>query len=146
MLRQFQRELIDDEGYVPEIYMCPAGKATFGVGHMIRQSDPEWGLPVGTPISNKRILQALNQDMRYAIDDCYKILRNFPYLDQEIRLICGNMMFNLGFNRYKKFVQMKAAIEREDYKAAAEAMTDSLWHRQLPERSTRLIERMKAFS
>ena len=47
---QVQKQLEIDEGVVYEIYRDHLGYPTFGIGHLIREEDPENGQPVGTPI------------------------------------------------------------------------------------------------
>ena len=44
-----------DEGVEYEIYEDHLGYATFGVGHLITESDEEFGRPVGTPIEEERV-------------------------------------------------------------------------------------------
>ena len=39
-----------DEGVVYEVYEDHLGYATFGVGHLVLESDPEYNQPVGTPV------------------------------------------------------------------------------------------------
>ena len=46
-----KKEIKEDEGVVNGIYLNHLGNPTFGVGHLIRESDPEHGLAVGTPVS-----------------------------------------------------------------------------------------------
>ena len=43
-----------DEGVVNEIYLDHLGYPTFGVGHLVLESDPEHGQEVGTPVSEER--------------------------------------------------------------------------------------------
>ena len=38
------------EGEVLEIYEDSLGYLTFGVGHLVKEDDPEYGQPVGTPV------------------------------------------------------------------------------------------------
>ena len=52
-------QLIRDEGYIEQIYLCKMKLLTFGVGHLIKKEDPEFGSKVGTPISKERILTEL---------------------------------------------------------------------------------------
>jgi len=40
-----------DEGIVHEIYLDHLGYPTFGIGHLVLESDPEHGQDVGTPVS-----------------------------------------------------------------------------------------------
>ena len=44
-----------DEGVKYEIYKDHLGYPTFGVGHLITEDDPEYGEPVGTPITEERV-------------------------------------------------------------------------------------------
>lgn len=146
MISQLMREIEADEGRLNRIYVCTAGKNTFGVGHMIRQSDPEFGQPVGTSVSEERVAAAFMEDVANTLDDCRRLYPKFDELPEEVQLILGNMMFNLGYNRLRAFSRLAVAIEEHRWDTAAEEMIDSAWHRQLPERSGRLIHRMKQVS
>ena len=44
-----------DEGVKYEIYLDHLGYPTFGVGHLVKDSDPEYGQDVGTEISEERV-------------------------------------------------------------------------------------------
>ena len=46
-----------DEGVEYAIYNDHLGYPTFGVGHLVLESDPEHGQPVGTPISEERVAE-----------------------------------------------------------------------------------------
>ena len=50
------KELILDEGYIYEIYKDHLGYLTFGVGHLVLNTDKEYGKEVGTPVSEKLVL------------------------------------------------------------------------------------------
>ena len=54
-IEKLREELKVDEGCINEIYLDHLGYHTFGIGHLITDKDKEWGEPVGTPISTKRI-------------------------------------------------------------------------------------------
>ena len=53
-LQRLREDLEDDEGVKYEIYDDHLGYPTFGIGHLIRSSDPEYGEPTGTPVSEER--------------------------------------------------------------------------------------------
>jgi len=137
-------ELIADEGEVLSIYICTAGHETCGVGHMVRESDPEYGWPVGASITKERSDELLKEDLKTVLNDCEWVITNFDVLSEEVQLIIANMMFNLGRPRFSKFVKLISAVEAADWGEAARQMEDSRWHVQLPERSGRLIARMRA--
>ena len=66
---QLMKELIADEGYVYEIYNDHLGYPTFGVGHLITEKDEESGKPLGTPVSEDRIMECLNNDIKIVCDE-----------------------------------------------------------------------------
>ena len=47
-IEQLRKELEMDEGVKYEIYNDHLGYATFGIGHLVRDSDPEHGQEIGT--------------------------------------------------------------------------------------------------
>ena len=50
---KLREQLTIDEGCVYEIYNDHLGYATFGIGHLVRESDPENGSPLGTAVSEE---------------------------------------------------------------------------------------------
>ncbi len=135
-------ELIFDEGKVTEIYTDHLGYPTFGVGHLILDEDDECGKPVGTEVSEERIMSCLEKD----IDNiCKDLDRNIPFwrdLDEERQRVVVNMGFNLGINRLLQFEKFLTALENRDYETAAVEMMDSRWAKQVGPRSERLYKRM----
>ena len=146
MIEQLREELMADEGCVYSVYLDHLGLKTVGIGHLCRGSDPESTLEVGTPVSEERVMELFDKDMSWTFRDCIRLLPEFNDLPDEVRLIVANMMFNLGAKRLSGFSRLLAAIEREDWNSAADEMVDSRWHRQVPERSGRLIARMRALA
>ena len=146
MIEQLREELMADEGCVYSVYLDHLGLKTVGIGHLCRGSDPESTLDVGTPVSEERVMELFDKDMSWTFRDCIRLLPEFIDLPDEVRLIVANMMFNLGAKRLSGFSRLLAAIEREDWNSAADEMVDSKWHRQVPERSGRLIARMRALA
>jgi len=133
-----------DEGVVLEVYKDHLGYDTCGVGHLLVKGNPEYGSPVGTPISESACDNYLKLDLQVAWDEC-KILyqpwfKDFP---QEAKEILINMMFNLGRPRLTKFKNFNKAVMRKDWKSAAVEGRDSLWHRQVTKRAERLMVRME---
>ena len=144
MIDKLKEEIEADEGKVYLVYLCPAGHPTFGVGHMIRPDDPESDLKIGAPVSKRRVEMVFDQDVADSLADCRALYRGFDKLPEEVQQILANMMFNMGLPRLSKFVKLRAAVLNNDWSEAAEQMRDSKWHQQLPERSSRLIDRMSA--
>ena len=141
-IEQLQKELTEDEGCKYEIYLDHLGLPTFGIGHLVKETDPEYNQPVGAPVSEDRVNACFAQDIQITINDCEKLYDNFNDLPDEVQLIIANMMFNLGYPRMSKFKKMKLAVDNSDWKEAAIQMEDSLWFRQVTNRAKRLIDRM----
>jgi GH24 family phage-related lysozyme (muramidase) len=143
---QLRKELEVDEGVKYEIYNDHLGYPTFGIGHLVIDTDPEYGEEVGTPVSEDRVAEAFDKDVRTVISDCEVLYPDFDELPEECQLIIANMMFNMGRPRLKKFKGMKRGVDSRDWNAAADEMIDSAWYRQVPNRAGRLVKRMRALS
>ena len=50
---------------------------------------------------------------------------------------------NLGLPKLMRFQNFQQALKEKDYKKASREMLDSLWARQLPNRSKRLAKQMR---
>lgn len=138
-----KEDLVRHEGYVREIYMCSEGYATFGVGHMVVETDPEHTWPIGTPVNDERILNAFEEDFLDALEDAESLVEGlYNHPDNVIRVLV-NMAFNLGRNRLKGFKKMLQAVEDHNYGKAADEMEDSKWYHQVGRRSTELVNTMR---
>jgi len=143
---QLRKELEVDEGVKYEIYNDHLGYPTFGIGHLVIDTDPEYGQEVGTSVSEDRVAEAFDNDVETVIDDCKKLYPDFDELPEECQLIIANMMFNMGRPRLSKFKGMKAGVDSQDWNKAADEMIDSAWYRQVPNRAGRLVKRMRALA
>ena len=145
-IEQLRKELEVDEGVKYEIYNDHLGYPTFGIGHLVRDNDPENGEPVGTLISEDRVIEAFNEDVETVLNDCAILYDDFDDLPEEAQLIIANMMFNLGRPRLSKFKGMKSGVDSRDWNKAADEMIDSAWYQQVPNRAGRLVKRMRALA
>ncbi len=140
---QVQKQLAIDEGVVYEIYLDHLGYATFGIGHLITDKDPEQGCDVGTPVSEERVTEAFQSDLDIAIAECkvlYDLWETYP---GEVQEILVNMIFNLGRPRLSGFKNFKKAVDSSDWKTAGIEGRDSKWYRQVGNRAERLMVRME---
>ena len=142
-LDQLREELTEDEGCKYEIYLDHLGYPTFGIGHLVRDDDPEHGEEVGTSISEDRVIEAFESDIETVLSDCKLLYSDFEDLPEEAQRIIANMMFNMGRPRLSKFKGMKRGVDARDWNAAADEMVDSRWYRQVTNRADRLVERMR---
>lgn len=137
-----------DEGVVFSIYNDHLGHPTFGVGHLVRRDDPEFGLPVGTVVSEDRVWQSFEGDIEISISECKKLYgeHKFNSFPDEVQEILVNMMFNLGRSRLSQFVRMNAALNTRNWKDAAREGRDSRWYDQVTNRTERLMSRLEKVS
>ena len=138
-----QEQLAIDEGIVHAIYLDHLGHPTFGIGHLIREEDPELGQEVDTPVSEERVTEAFQADLDIAISECKALYDQWDDFPGEVQEILVNMMFNLGRTRLSKFKNMRKAIDNEDWATAAVEGRDSRWYRQVGNRAERLMTRLE---
>ena len=143
LMDQIKEDLVRHEGYVTEIYLCSENYPTFGIGHMVTENDMEHTWPVGTPVTDERILQVFHDDCKVAIADAELLVNNLSDHPDFVSRVLVNMAFNIGRPRLSKFKNMLAAIEAKDYNLAADEMIDSKWYHQVGRRSQELVEMMR---
>ena len=145
-INKLREELERDEGVKYEVYNDHLGFPTFGIGHLIIDSDPEYGAVIGTEVRDYRVKEAFEEDVQNVLTDCEKLYVQWEHLPEEVQLIIANMMFNMGRTRLSKFKGMKAGVDSRDWNKAADEMVDSVWYRQVTNRADRLVERMRSLA
>ena len=144
---ELRQELEYDEGVEYKIYHDHKGYPTFGIGHLVTQSDPEFSLPLGAPVSEERVAECFNQDVQTTIAECKILYDNFEDFPNEVQKILANMMFNMGRPRLSKFLKLNASVAEQNWEEAAVQMADSKWHNiDVPTRAQRLVKRMRNMS
>ena len=140
---QLREDLERDEGCVYKIYLDHLGYETFGIGHLVKYSDEEYGWSVGTDVDERRVQEVFEEDVQTVLSDCEKLYDGFYDLPDEVQLIIANMMFNLGYTRLSKFRGMKRGVDSRNWEEAADEMVDSRWYTQVTNRAERLVQRMR---
>ena len=131
------------EGVVYEVYHDHLGLPTFGVGHLVLDSDPEYGKPVGTPVDEDRVNDCFEKDLDTAISECAVLYEEFEEMPGEVQEILVNMMFNMGRTRLSGFKNFKKALDEGNWSKAATEGRDSKWYRQVTNRAERLMGRLE---
>ena len=142
-IEQLREQLTIDEGKVNEIYKDHLGYPTFGIGHLVLESDPEYGQDVGTPVSEERTIECFDKDVQSVLSDCKKLHEGWDDYPEEVRQVVANMMFNMGLTRLSKFRKHNAALKCGDWKEAAVEGRDSRWYKQVTNRAERLMSRLE---
>ncbi len=139
---KLMEELKFDEGCVDKIYLDHLGYPTFGIGHLILESDPEYGQEVDTSVSEDRIKECFEKDIDNVTADLDRNLEWWLHLPEDIQRVLANMCFNLGITRLLKFKKFLTALEEHDWETAAVEMMDSRWATQVGPRAIRLRDRV----
>ncbi len=139
------KQLKLDEGVKYEIYNDHLGYPTFGIGHLVKETDEEFKQPVGTPVSEERVRECFERDLDTSISECSRLYGEgaFGGLPDEVQQVLVNMMFNMGRPRLSGFKKFNAAIEAGDWKEAAKEGKDSRWYNQVTSRAERLMKRLE---
>lgn len=146
MNREVLKEQIKrHEGEVLEIYKDSLGYLTFGVGHLVKEDDPEFGQPEGTPVSQERVDEIYDIDFDKHVEECIHVYESkggedFYSLPEDIQHVLINMTFNLGGTRFGKFNNMWKGVIENDWEKVAIEMEDSRWFKQVGRRSVELQE------
>ena len=152
-------QLILHEGLRLEVYKCPAGYWTVGVGRNLegkplRKHEQEHILGCSglTPDQVIDILKerGVTKDealflLANDIDDAVADLRSFDWyedLDPIRKKVVIDMRYNLGPTRFRQFKRMIAALSVGDYKIASWEMHNSIWYNQVGNRGKRLVRMM----
>ena len=145
MNREVLKEQIKrHEGEVLEIYKDSLGYLTFGVGHLVKEDDPEYGQPEGTPVSQERVDEVYDIDFDKHVEECIHVYESkggedFYSLPEDIQHVLI-MTFNLGGTRFGKFNNMWKGVIENDWEKVAVEMEDSRWFKQVGRRSVELQE------
>lgn len=136
------------EGEVLEIYKDSLGYLTFGVGHLVREDDPEFGQPEGTPVTQERVDEVYEHDFDKHVEETIHLFESkggedFYALPEDIQHVLVNMTFNLGGTRFGKFNNMWKGVVENDWEKVAVEMEDSKWFGQVGRRSVELQEMVR---
>ena len=141
-IEALREQLKVDEGVKYEIYKDHLGYPTFGIGHLVTESDPENGEPDGTEVSEDRVNEVFESDVATFISEAKILFPNLDDLPEVAQQVIVNMAFNMGRPSLSKFKNFIAGVNDNDWVRAAEEMMDSRWADQVGDRATRLRNRI----
>lgn len=129
------------EGFSNTVYACPTGFSTIGYGHMLTEEDD---FVEGVEYDKAILDELFEKDFMIAVKDTDKIINEYelelPGIAYEVLV---EMCFQLGRPRVSKFKKMIAALKEHKFQEAADEMIDSKWHKQTPERCSKLASLMR---
>lgn len=126
-------ELIRDEGLRRKLYKCPAGKWTIGIGRNLEDRG----------ITGDEALYLARNDVAAVLAELDARLPWWRQLDGVRQRVLANMGFNMGVPVLLGFKLTLALVEAGNYAAAADAMLNSRWARQVGVRAQRLATMMR---
>ena len=128
-----------EEGFRSKPYLCSENYPTIGIGTKIG--------PKGASVDNytfsitrdiaKLMMKTEVEEIKRKLFDCHFFAECEGY-DRKAVLV--SMSYQMGVGGLLKFKRMIAAIEREDWQAAADEALNSKWARQTPQRAMRHAE------
>jgi lysozyme len=133
MIASIEDQLRRDEGVRLNLYQDTRGKWTIGVGRNL--SDVGISMAEANTLLSNDILAASNA-----------LERAFPWttaLDSVRFFVLVNMTFNMGIGALAGFKDFLNKVQQGDFRAAAGAMLDSAWAREVGPRAQRLSIQME---
>ena len=158
------KQLKQEEGFASKLYADTVGALTIGFGHNIggrplsiaeqKRLFPGSNYPLSIPsivlilrskgISKEDATYLLEQDILIAEKDCKDLFSKWNDIPSDKKLPLIDMAFNLGKPKLSKFVKMRKAVEKGDWKEAAKQVRNSLSYLQLPKRYERLAKELES--
>jgi len=135
------------EGRRNKPYKCTAGHNTIGVGwnmdaNLLPPKIADY-LKENGEITDAMIDQLLRLSIMVAISDCNALFPSFDDFSDNRRMALIDFVFQLGKHRANNFVHAIAAINTGRWEDAANAMRDSAWFHQVPNRAAEVTELIK---
>lgn len=164
--RQMAFDLYDviklNEGYKPAAYKDTKGNMTIGVGFNLESPsnrkylEEKHGLTYddvvnkGVELNDKQIRDLYVFSARNAYEDAKVFDPKIDSRPHNVRVALIDLAFNLGRlklvggtdaegNEVKGFVNMRKALQNDDYQTASAEMKDSNWYNQVKTRGPRMV-------
>lgn len=136
VLETWKEHLYVSEDKVPHAYQDSLGYWTIGVGRLIDKRK-------GGGLSDDEIEYLLSNDMKRAEITARKLVKNFDSLSDNRKVVILDLAFNLGETKLAKFVNTLKAVNEGRWEDAAKGLEDSLWYKQVGNRSKKLVKLMR---
>ena len=129
------------EGVRTSMYLDTLGKATIGIGHLIKPHERE-RYAEGVEISMDEVEELFEMDLNRAAAGAESLIKECigHDLPPHIEEVILEMVYQLGTQGVRNFKNMWKAMRVNDWKKASEEMKDSRWHKQTPKRCESLAE------
>jgi lysozyme len=147
------KQLARHEGIVLKIYKDSLGIDTIGIGRNLAHR----GIEVAELTHMQKSMSEIFKNGITKEDAYFLANRDIEIVERELlssravvkelnavrQKVLVDMGFNMGIPRLNKFFRMWSAIDKQEYKSAAEEMQDSLWAGQVKSRADTLAYAME---
>lgn len=130
------------EGFSASVYKCPAGYDTIGYGRNIEAnplSVEEKKLLEDGKVPESVAMRWLKEELSRNYDSLNRNFKFFQALPLKKQGALVDMVYNLGFTKFKTFKNTLKEIEFRDYEKAAERLEASLWYKQVKNRGKVIV-------
>ena len=144
------------EGRRNEVYKDSLGIPTIGIGYNLRNATAKEDLAKvganlkevlrGKQLSDDQVNELFRMSLDRALKDAKSYYPEFDKLPEAAKGVLVDMSFNLGLTKLNGFKDLKSALGRGNYNAAADAMIDSAWYKQVKTRGVRLVNIMRGLA
>jgi len=114
-----------EEAYRQFAYHDSKGILTIGFGRNLQAKG----------LNLDEALYLLSNDVKDAEAEIWKTYPHYSSLDEVRKAVLVEMTFNMGIEKVLGFKNMFAHLEKGDYKAAAQDMLQSEWHKDVGHRA-----------
>ncbi len=126
-------QIPEDEGRRAKAYQDSVGIWSGGIGRNLQD----------VAFTDSEIALMFETDLERADFAARTLFPTFGALSDNRKAVLVNMAFNLGQQRLSEFHHMRDAVADANFEAAADAMMDSLWAKQVGARAVRLEKMMR---
>jgi lysozyme len=126
-------QLVNDEGIRLKTYRDTVGKLTIGVGRNLDD--------VG--ISTAEAMALLANDLAHVASQLDAALPWWKSMTDDRQQALANMCFNMGLGTLLTFKTTLGLMQSGNYSAAADAMLNSKWAKQVGARAVRIANQVK---
>jgi len=126
------------------VFPDPVKGQDIGYGHLVTASERSSGA-FNNGITPEQAKQILMQDLQMSVNGAKRLYAQYslqtPYLAQ---IVLAEMAYQMGVGALGKFKGMFTALQKGNYKLAAQHVRDSLWYRQTTRRAETMARYLEA--
>ena len=149
----FKARLKTEEGVRISVYHDTAGHPTVGVGFNLDRPDAATLLSrvgadlrdalSGKPLRLDQVDALLDVTACEAVETVRAHVGGFDALPEGAQQVLADLTFNMGWATLAQFRRFLGYVALRYWREAADALADSLWHRQVGSRAIRLENMMR---